>query len=92
MAKTIKVQQIGSPIRRPAEQRATLKGLNRDRKVTIIMITHDIGTIGLHASKLLYLDKSLIFFGGFDDFCLSTDMTDYFGEHSQHMICHRHDT
>lgn len=71
---------------------ATLKGLNRDRKVTIIMITHDIGTIGLHASKLLYLDKSLIFFGGFDDFCLSTDMTDYFGEHSQHMICHRHDT
>ncbi len=61
---------------------ATLKGLNRDRKGTIIMITHDIGTIGLHASKLLYLDKSLIFFGGFDDFCLSTDMTDYFGEHS----------
>jgi zinc transport system ATP-binding protein len=71
---------------------ATLTGLNRDRKVTIIMITHDIGTIGLHASRLLYLDKSLIFFGGFDDFCLSTDMRDYFGEHSQHVICHRHDT
>jgi len=70
---------------------ATLKTLNRHRAVTIIMITHDMGTIGQHASKLLYLDKNLIFFGGFDDFCLSTDMTEYFGEHSQHVICHRHD-
>lgn len=69
----------------------TLKNLNRHRAVTIIMITHDMGTIGQHASKLLYLDKNLIFFGGFDDFCLSTDMTEYFGEHSQHVICHRHD-
>lgn len=69
----------------------TLRDLNRRKAVTIIMITHDIGTIGQHASRLLYLDRRLIFFGGFDDFCLSTDMTDYFGEHSQHLICHRHD-
>ncbi len=69
----------------------TLGDLNRRKAVTIIMITHDIGTIGQHASRLLYLDRRLIFFGGFDDFCLSTDMTDYFGEHSQHLICHRHD-
>jgi len=70
----------------------TLRSLNNHKAVTIIMITHDIGTIGQHASKLLYLDKNLIFFGGFDDFCLSRDMTDYFGEHSQHLICHRHNT
>ena len=31
MAKTIVVQQIGSPIRRPAKQRATLKGLGLDK-------------------------------------------------------------
>jgi len=71
---------------------ATLNDLNRRRAVTVIMITHDIGTIGQHASRLLYLDKNLIFYGGFDDFCLSRDMTNYFGEHSQHLICHRHDT
>lgn len=70
---------------------ATLKNINTDRAVTIIMITHDIGTIGQHASRLLYLDKNLIFYGGFDDFCLSKDMTNYFGEHSQHLICHRHE-
>lgn len=31
MAKTIKVQQTGSPIRRPGEQRETLKGLKLNR-------------------------------------------------------------
>ncbi len=69
----------------------TLEGLSRDWMVTIIMITHDIGTIGQHATKLLYLDKNLIFYGGFDAFCASQDMTNYFGEYSQHLICHRHE-
>lgn len=31
MAKTIVVKQVGSPIRRPAIQRATLKGLGLDK-------------------------------------------------------------
>ena len=31
MAKTIIVKQIGSPIRRPASQRATLKGLGLNK-------------------------------------------------------------
>jgi zinc transport system ATP-binding protein len=69
----------------------TLKDLNENRKVTIIIITHDIGTIGKYASRLLYLDKRLIFYGGFDDFCTSSEMANFFGEYSQHVICHRHD-
>jgi len=69
----------------------TLKDLNENRKVTIIIITHDIGTIGKYASRLLYLDKRLVFYGGFDDFCTSSEMANYFGEYSQHVICHRHD-
>jgi len=31
MAKTIVVKQVGSPIRRPKSQRATLRGLGLDR-------------------------------------------------------------
>lgn len=69
----------------------TLKELNEREKLTIIMITHDTGTIGKYASRLLYLDKEIIFFGGFDDFCSSREMSNYFGEYSQHLICHRHD-
>ncbi|MBA4417007.1 MAG: ABC transporter ATP-binding protein [Syntrophus sp. (in: bacteria)] len=69
----------------------TLKALNRDKGVTIIMITHDTGTIGKYASKMLYLDKRIIFYGTFEDFCMSQGMATYFGEFSQHLICHRHD-
>jgi len=68
-----------------------LKTLNEDKRVSIIIVTHDIGTIGKYASKLLYLDKKIVFCGGFDAFCMSEEMETYFGKFSQHLICHRHD-
>jgi zinc transport system ATP-binding protein len=70
---------------------AVLKELNEKKKVTILLITHDIGNIGKYATKMLYLDKKIIFYGGFDNFCASSDITEYFGEYAQHLICHRHD-
>ncbi len=69
----------------------TLHLLNHDKNVTIILVTHDIATIGKYASKMLYLDKKIIFYGSFEDFCTSKNMTSYFGEFAQHLICHRHD-
>lgn len=69
----------------------TITGLNRTRNMTIILITHDIASIGKYASKLMYLDKQIIFYGSFEDFCMSEKMTNYFGEFTQHLICHRHD-
>ncbi len=68
-----------------------LSGLNRQKGVSVVLVTHDIGTIGKYASKLLYIDKEIVFYGGFDEFCLSGDMTKFFGASSQHLICHRHD-
>jgi zinc transport system ATP-binding protein len=67
-----------------------LRRLNRDKKVTVVLVTHDTGTIGKYASKLLYIDKEIVFFGDFDEFCMSGDMTKFFGPSSQHLICHRH--
>ncbi|MBT1071771.1 metal ABC transporter ATP-binding protein [Pelotalea chapellei] len=64
--------------------------INRTRGVTVLLVTHDTGAIGQHASKMLYLDKRLLFFGSFDEFCLSPEMSELFGEHSQHIMCHRH--
>ncbi len=69
---------------------AILRRLNSEQKVTVIMVTHDIGGIGEHASRLLYLDKKVIFFGGFDEFCRSENMASFFGSASQHIICHEH--
>ena len=64
--------------------------MNRERKSTVLLVTHDTATIGKYASHLLYLDKKVIFYGDFDDFCNSSEMTGFFGEHGQHLVCHRH--
>jgi len=69
---------------------ALLEDLNLNGRVTMILVTHDIGTIGQYASKLLYIDRKVIFFGGFDEFCRSENMTALFGGGAQHIICHRH--
>lgn len=67
-----------------------VRDINRKRSVTVLLVTHDTGTIGLYASKLLYLDKKVLFYGSFDEFCHSPDMASLFGEYSQHLMCHRH--
>lgn len=64
--------------------------MNQQRGATVLLVTHDTATIGKYASHLLYLDKRVIFHGDFDAFCASTEMTDFFGEHGQHLMCHRH--
>lgn len=67
-----------------------IANLNRTRGVTVMLVTHDSGAIGLHASKMLYLDKKILFYGSFEEFCHSPEMSSMFGEHSQHLMCHRH--
>ncbi|MDD5168083.1 MAG: ATP-binding cassette domain-containing protein, partial [Syntrophales bacterium] len=68
-----------------------LDELNEQGKVTILIVTHDVGNIGQYASRLLYIDKRILFYGTFGEFCESPDVTRLFGNFSQHVICHRHD-
>lgn len=65
--------------------------LNRHQGTTIILITHDTGVLGNYARSLLYLDKKVVFSGTFENFCTSPDMAGFFGQASQHIICHQHD-
>lgn len=67
-----------------------LKKLNKEKGTAILIITHDTAQAGQYADKLLYLDKQLIFFGQFSDFCHSQEMEKYFGHFAQHLICHQH--
>lgn len=69
---------------------AMIADINRTRGVTVLLVTHDSGAIGEHASKMLYLDKKILFYGSFDQFCCSPEMSSLFGEHSQHLMCHQH--
>jgi len=68
---------------------STVQRLNKEKGTTVLMVSHDIGSVGNYASKMLYLDRDLIFYGTFEEFCKSPKMTDYFGV-GQHLICHRH--
>ncbi|MBI5413049.1 metal ABC transporter ATP-binding protein [Candidatus Peregrinibacteria bacterium] len=68
-----------------------IQTLNKEKGITVILITHDTGYIGRYANKLIYLDTKLVYFGDFNGFCKSEKMGRYFGNHEQHIICHQHD-
>jgi len=68
---------------------STVQKLNKEKKVTVLLISHDAASVGKYASKLLYIDRKVIFYGTFEEFCKSAQMSDYFGP-GQHIICHRH--
>lgn len=67
-----------------------LQGLNEKEGVTILLVSHDIGSMGKYTQKMLYLDRRLVFFGTYEDFCKSPEMTRYFGALTQHQVCWRH--
>lgn len=58
--------------------------------VAVILITHDTSCIGKYANTLLYIDKKLIYFGKFSEFCELEKTCSHFGDYMQHDICHHH--
>lgn len=69
---------------------ALLEKVNMQEGTTVLLVTHDTWSIGKYANRFIYVDKRIVFDGSFDDFCRSAEMTAFFGEHAQHLICHRH--
>lgn len=67
-----------------------LENINKSEGTTVLLVTHDTWSIGKYANRFIYVDKRIVFDGTFDDFCRSSEMTAFFGEHAQHLICHRH--
>lgn len=67
-----------------------IKTLNAEDNVTVLLVSHDVGSVGKYTKKMLYLDRRMVFFGSYDEFCKSKDMTEYFGFFAQHHFCWRH--
>ncbi|MBI4496056.1 MAG: metal ABC transporter ATP-binding protein [Deltaproteobacteria bacterium] len=66
-----------------------LADLNRQRNLTIVLITHDFGIITRHANKVACLNQRLVFHGTHGEFCSSPVVQELLhGEH--HLVCHRH--
>jgi zinc transport system ATP-binding protein len=68
-----------------------IKKLNKDKNITIILITHDTGYIGSYANKLLYIDHTLVHFGKISDYCISKKVGPYFEKSDRHIIWHQHE-
>lgn len=66
-----------------------LERVNREKGVTMILVTHDIGVVTKHVNKVACLNQKLVFHGSHDDFCESEQAITLFGPES-HLICHRH--
>lgn len=64
--------------------------LNERDGVTILLVSHDMASIGKYTKKLLYLDRQVVFYGDYNEFCRSDEMGAYFGPLSQHQFCWRH--
>jgi len=55
----------------------------------VFLINHDIAGMGIKNNKILFINRTQLFFGDGGEFCVSPSMGDYFGS-SQHIICHQH--
>lgn len=67
-----------------------IQKINIENKVTIILITHDMGYIGAYANKLLYIDQKLIHFGPISEFRIPESTREYFEKNNEHIIWHQH--
>jgi zinc transport system ATP-binding protein len=67
-----------------------LDELNSKDGITILLISHDIGSVAKYTKRMIYLDRKLVFSGTYEDFCKSEEMTSYFGSMTQHQMCGRH--
>lgn len=66
-----------------------LDRLNREKGVSLVLVTHDIGVVTKHVNKVACLNQKLIFHGTHEEFCNSEYPVALFGPES-HVICHRH--
>jgi zinc transport system ATP-binding protein len=65
-----------------------LHRLNEDQKITIILVTHDIGIVNKHITKVACLNQRLVFHGSHTDFCRSEAFKTMLA--SGHLVSHTH--
>jgi zinc transport system ATP-binding protein len=68
---------------------ALLHHLNRERDVTLILVSHDIGVVAKEVTKLACLNRRLVFHGRPGDFLSDTALTALYGP-SVRVVSHHH--
>jgi zinc transport system ATP-binding protein len=68
---------------------ALLQHLNREREVTLVLVSHDIGVVAKEVTKLACLNRRLIFHGPPGDFLSDAALTALYGP-SVRVVSHEH--
>jgi zinc transport system ATP-binding protein len=68
---------------------ALLRHLNRERDVTLILVSHDIGVVAREVTKLACLNRRLVFHGRPDDFLSDAALTALYGP-AVRVVSHEH--
>ncbi len=63
--------------------------LNREKSLTIVLVTHDYGIVNKNVNRVACLNQSLIYHGEHSEFCQSAVVQEFLrGGH--HLVSHRH--
>ena len=65
-----------------------LHQLNEEQRITIVLVTHDIGIVNKHVTKVACLSQKLVFHGSHADFCQSEAFKTMLA--SGHLVSHVH--
>ncbi|MEW5902059.1 MAG: ATP-binding cassette domain-containing protein, partial [Acidobacteriota bacterium] len=65
-----------------------LRRLNEEQKMTIVLVTHDIGIVTKHVNKVACLSQRLVYHGDHQDFCISETFRDMLSK--GHLVSHSH--
>lgn len=49
--------------------------------ITVVIISHDVASIGEYVSRIIYMDEKILFDGNFEDFCENSELTPYIHTH-----------
>lgn len=63
--------------------------LNSDQGITIVMITHEIGIINKHVTRVACLNQKLVYHGSHEEFCRSEEFKKMLAN-GDHLISHHH--
>jgi zinc transport system ATP-binding protein len=66
-----------------------LDRLNKREGLTIVLITHDIGIVNKHVTRVACLNERLVYHGSHEDFCRSDVFRDMVSR-GDHLISHEH--
>lgn len=66
-----------------------LDQINREKLITLVLVTHDIGVVTKHVTKVACLNQRLVYHGDHEEFCNSAQARSMFGPEA-HIICHKH--